>query len=74
MTAIPSQITSASIVCQTVVQAQIKENITAPRHQPFVGDRWIFLPKASETENVSIWLRHHGVQFIRIRNKFFVGL
>ena len=50
MTAIPSQITSASIVCQTVVQAQIKENITAPRHQPFVGDRWIFLPKASETE------------------------
>ena len=32
-----SQITSLAIVCSTIIQAQIKENIKAPRH----WDRWI---------------------------------
>ena len=40
-----SQITSLSIVTQPFSQAQIKENIKAPRHWPlcgkFTGDRWI---------------------------------
>ena len=40
-----SQITSFTIVYSTVIQAQIKENIKAPRHRPlcgkFTGHRWI---------------------------------
>ena len=40
-----SQITSLKIVYSTVIQAQIKENIKAPRHWPLcgelTGDRWI---------------------------------
>ena len=42
---IASQITSLTIVHSTVIQAQIKENIKAPRHWflcgEFTGDRWI---------------------------------
>ena len=45
MGAVASQITSLSIVYSTVNQAQIKENIKAPRHWPlcgeFTGDRSI---------------------------------
>ena len=46
---------------QTFVQAQIKENINAPRHWPLWGefttfDRWINM------ENVSIWWCHHGAK------------
>ena len=59
MSAMASLITDVSIV-----QAQIKENIKAPRHWPlwgeFTGDRWIPCTKASNAENVSIWWRHHG--------------
>ena len=40
-----SQITDVTSVCEPFVQAQIKENIKAPRHSPlwgeFTGDRWI---------------------------------
>ena len=40
-----SQITGLTFVYSTVIQAQIKENIKAPRHWPlcgeFTGDRWI---------------------------------
>ena len=40
-----TQITSLTIIYLTVFQAQIKENIKAPRHWPlwgeFTGDRWI---------------------------------
>ena len=42
---------------------QIKENIKAPRHWhlcgEFTGHRWIPRKEASNTENVSISLRHH---------------
>ena len=45
MGAMASQITSLTIVYSTFIQAQIKENIKAPRHSPlggeFTGDRWI---------------------------------
>ena len=48
---------------QPFIQAQIKENIEAPRHWPlcgeFTGDQWIPRKMASNTENVSIWWRHH---------------
>ena len=50
---------------QPFIQAQIKENIKAPRHWPFggefTGQRWIPLTKASNAENVSIWWRHHDL-------------
>ena len=45
MGAMASQITSLTIVYAPFIQAQIKENIKAPRHLPlwveFTGDRWI---------------------------------
>ena len=45
MSAIASQITSLEIVNQPFIQAQIKENIKAPRPWPlwgeFTGHRWI---------------------------------
>ena len=49
---------------QPFVQAQIKENIKAPRHWPlwgeFTGDWWIPCTRASNAENVSTSWRHHG--------------
>ena len=60
MDAMASHITSFTIVYQPSIQAQIKENIKAPRHRPlcgeFTGQRWIPAQLAS---NVSIWWRHH---------------
>ena len=45
MSSMVSEITSLTIVYSIVYQAQIKENIKAPRHWPlwgeFTGDRWI---------------------------------
>ena len=45
------------------IQAQVKENIKAPRHWPLCGkfacDRWIPRTKASNAENVTIWWCHH---------------
>ena len=45
MGAMASPITSLTIVYSTVIQAQINENLKAPRHWPlreeFTGDRWI---------------------------------
>ena len=61
MSPMASQINS--LTTRPFIQAQIKENIKAPRHWPlsgeFSGDRWIPSTKASNKENVSIWLRHH---------------
>ena len=58
-----SQITSLTIFTQPFIQAQIKENIKAPRHWPlcgeFTGDWWIPALMASNAENVSILWRHH---------------
>ena len=53
-----SQITSLRLFTQPFIQAQMKENIKAPRHwslcREFTGQM------ASIAENVSIWWRHHG--------------
>ena len=49
MSTMASQITSISNRSQPFVQAQIKENIKAPRHWPlcgeFAGHRWILYTK-----------------------------
>ena len=64
ISAMASQITGVSIVYSTIIQAQIKENIKAPRHWPLWGeftvDRWNPTKRASNVKNVSIWWRHHG--------------
>ena len=58
-----SQIIDVSIVYSTVCfQAQIKENIKAPRHRSlwreFTGE--FPAQRVSNAENVSIWWRHHA--------------
>ena len=54
---------AARLFTQPFIQAQINENIKAPRHWPllgeFTGDRRIPPQRASNAENVSIWWRHH---------------
>ena len=58
MTTMASQITSL-----TFIQAQIKENFTAPRHWPlcgeFTGTGEFPAQRASYAASVSIWWRHH---------------
>ena len=53
---------ASRLFTQSFIQAQIKQNIKAPRHWPlcgeFTGDRWIPAQRASNAENVSIWWRH----------------
>ena len=56
--------TSRSLFTQPFVQAQIKENIKAPRHWPLCGGNSPVTgefpaQRASNAENVSIWWRHH---------------
>ena len=45
MSAMAPQFTSLTIFTEAFIQAQMKENINAPRHWPlwgeFTGDRWI---------------------------------
>ena len=59
-----SQITSLTNVDSTVCSDQIKENIKAPRHWPLCGGFTGEFPaqRASNTENVSIWWRHHDIR------------
>ena len=64
MGAMASQITSLTLFTQPFIVAQIKENTKVTRHWPlcreFTGDRWDPPAQmASNTENVSIWWRHH---------------
>ena len=58
-----SQITSLMIVTQPFIQAQIKENIKAPRQWPlcweFIGDGKFPAQMASNAENVSISWRQN---------------
>ena len=46
---------------ESFIQAQIKENIKAPRHCPLWGESigGFRLRRATNTENVSIWWRYH---------------
>ena len=54
---------ASPVFTQPFIQAQIKENINAPRHWPlcgeFTGDRWFPAQMASNAVNASIWWRHH---------------
>ena len=62
-----SEITSLT---QSFIQAQIKENIKAPRHWPFAGNSPVAVEfptqMASNAENVSIWWRHHACRLAAI--------
>ena len=67
MSTMASQITGV-LFCLTLVQAQITENIRAPRHWPLCGISPVTgefpAQKASNAGNVSIWWRHHGTSQI----------
>ena len=56
---------ASRLFTQSFIQAQIKENIKAPRHWPlceeFTGTGEFPAQRASYAENVSIWWRHHGI-------------
>ena len=57
--------TASRLFTQPFIQAQIKENIKAPRHWPlcgeFTGTGEFPAQMASNAENVSISWRHHEV-------------
>ena len=59
---------ASRLFTQTFIQAQIKENIKAPRHWPlcgeFTGTGEFPAQRASNAENGSIWWRHHVVGFV----------
>ena len=52
---------ASRLFTQAFIQAQIKENIKAPRHWPLWGEFACEFPaqRTSNKENVSIWWRHH---------------
>ena len=54
---------ASRLFTQSFIRAQIKENIKASRHWPlcgeFTGTGEFPAQRASYTENVSIWWRHH---------------
>ena len=68
-----TQITSLTIVYSTVIQAQIKENIKAPRHWPlcgeFTGTGEFPAQRASNAKNASIWWRLHVKSYHRLKQK-----
>ena len=55
---------ASGLFTQLFIQAQIKENINAPRHWPLCRNSPVTgeIPaeRASNAENVLIWWRHHG--------------
>ena len=59
---------AAPLFTQLFIQAQIKENIKAPRHWPlceeFTGAGEFPAQMASNAENVSIWWRHHRMRIL----------
>ena len=59
MGAIASHITSLTMFAQPLIQAQIKENIKAPRHWPLPVTGKFPAQRSSNAKNVSIWWRHH---------------
>ena len=56
-----SQITNLTIVYS--IQAQINENINAPRHWLSCGQFTDDAQRESNTESVSIWWRHHDAEY-----------
>ena len=72
---------ASRLFTQSFIQAQIKENIKAPRHWPlcgeFTGTGEFHAQRASNAENVSIWWRHHVVFIYRHKgydSPFSVGV
>ena len=55
---------ASQLFIQSFIQAEIKENIKAPRHWPLCGEvtGTSEFPEQmdSNAENVSIWWRHHA--------------
>ena len=55
---------ASRLFTQSLIRAQMKENIKAPRHWPlcgeFTGTGEFPAQRASNAENVSIWWRHHA--------------
>ena len=56
---------ASRLFTQSFIQAEIKENIKAPRYWPLCGELTgtgeFPAQRASNAANVSIWWRHHGV-------------
>ena len=69
---IDSPVTSFTIVYSTVYWGTDKENLKAPRHQPFGGNSPITgefpTQRASNAENASIWWRQLDCPFTMARN------
>ena len=67
MTTMASQITSLTVVYSIVYSGADKKNIKAPRHWPLCGELTgtgeFPAQKASNAENVSIWWRHHVLDY-----------
>ena len=61
---------ASRLFTQSCIQAQIKENIKAPRHWPlcgeFTGTGECPAQRASNAENVSIWWRHHACRSLHL--------
>ena len=57
---------------QPFIQAEIKENIKAPRHWPLCGE--FTAQMASNAEKVSIWWRHHedGIFILNRMNMIWI--
>ena len=55
---------ASPLFTQPLIHVQFKENTKAPRHWPLCGNSPVTgeftAQRASNTENVSIWWRHHG--------------
>ena len=64
---------ASPLFTQTFIQAQIKENIKAPRHfssgGEFIGHRLIPRTKTNNAGNVSIWWRHLDVELLLSNKK-----
>ena len=69
---------ASPLFTQPFIQAQIKENIKAPRHWPLCGNSPVTgefpAQMASNTENVSVWWRHHETQQITVTLHYLILL
>ena len=59
---------ASRLFSQQFIQAQMTENMKAPRHWPlcgeFIGTDEFPAQRASNAENVPIWWRHHGSKWV----------
>ena len=69
MSAMASQSPTSPLIALLLVQAQIKENIKAPRHWPLRVTGEFPAQKASNAENISIWWRHQDMRKFNKANR-----